>query len=90
MVTGDGHLRSFDSNTGVANLATTGTPGPVNITTANGVVYGADPVVSFNATNLTELPVPSVKFLATQWTEAVPADGALWIVGTDGVLHELT
>jgi hypothetical protein len=90
MVTGDGHLRSFDSNTGVANLATTGTPGPVNITTANGVVYGADPVVSFNASNLSQLPTPGLKFAATQWTEAVPADGPLWIVGTDGLLHELT
>jgi hypothetical protein len=90
MVTGDGHLRSFDTNTGVANLATTNTPGPASITMANGVVYGADPVISFNASNLTQLQKPSLSFTPTIWTETVPADGALWVVGTDGFLHELT
>jgi outer membrane protein assembly factor BamB len=90
MVTSDGHIRSFDTSTGVANLASSTTTGPASISIANGVVYGADPVVAYAASTLAQFPKPSLSFAATVWTEAVPADGALWIVGTDGFLHELT
>jgi outer membrane protein assembly factor BamB len=91
MVTSDGHIRSFDTSTGVANLGSTTTTGPASITIANGVVYGSDPVVTYGASDLAKLAKqPSLSFGATVWTEAVPADGAVWIVGTDGYLHELT
>jgi hypothetical protein len=90
MVTLDGRIRSFNSNSGAQMLQTNTEPASSSITMANGVIYGTDPVISFNAGNLTQLDKPALSFTAAPFAEAVPADGAVWIVGTDGFLHELT
>ncbi|HET9728249.1 MAG TPA: PQQ-binding-like beta-propeller repeat protein [Acidimicrobiia bacterium] len=84
-------VRSFLITTFNEIAETATAPGPSYLTVAGGVLYGTWPLRLMDAQFLTILSKPTFAgWAANSSAEAVPADGALWVVGTDGFIHELT
>lgn len=85
-VTADGRVKAFSDGNGRQIWETSGTPTPTSISIANGVLYAAPTLKAFNASGLGLLANPGFTGSYAD-SEAVPADGLVWVVGSDGYLH---